>query len=102
VAEGFIAGVEKDLAVTAVVNAVSAGCVAVGLSQTIGATAIRLSLGERESGTARLEEAVKAYRATLEENTHEGVPLQWAMTQMNLGNALLRLGERESGARNPD
>ena len=29
--------------------------------------------------------------------TRERVPLQWAMTQMNLGNALLRLGERESG-----
>jgi tetratricopeptide (TPR) repeat protein len=55
------------------------------------------SLGERESGTARLEEAVMAYRAALEEITRERAPLQWATTQMNLGNALLRLGERESG-----
>ena len=54
-------------------------------------------LGERESGTARLEEAVAAYRAALEERTRERVPLDWAMTQNNLGNALRALGERESG-----
>jgi len=54
-------------------------------------------LGERESGTARLEEAVKAYRAALEERTRERVPLDWAMTQNNLGFALRALGERESG-----
>ena len=46
------------------------------------------TLGERESGTARLEEAVAAYRAALEERTRERVPLDWAMTQNNLGNAL--------------
>jgi tetratricopeptide (TPR) repeat protein len=55
------------------------------------------NLGERESGTARLEEAVAAYRAALEEHTRERAPLDWAMTQMNLGNALARLGGRESG-----
>ena len=54
-------------------------------------------LGERESGTARLEGAVAAYRVALEERTRERVPLDWAMTQMNLGNALWMLGERESG-----
>ncbi len=55
------------------------------------------TLGERESGTARLEEAVAAYRAALEERTRERVPLDWAMTQNNLGTALRTLGERESG-----
>ena len=55
------------------------------------------TLGERESGTAHLEEAVAAFRAALEERTREGVPLDWAMTQNNLGTALSRLGERESG-----
>src|SRR5271166_2991175 len=55
------------------------------------------TLGERESGTARLEQAVAAYRAALEERTRERVPLQWARTQNNLGNALQSLGERESG-----
>ena len=54
-------------------------------------------LGEGESGTARLEEAVAADRAALEEYTRERVPLQWAATEMNLGNALTTLGERESG-----
>jgi tetratricopeptide (TPR) repeat protein len=54
-------------------------------------------LGERESGTAKLEEAVAAYREALKEWTRERVPLQWATTQNNLGNALLRLGERENG-----
>jgi tetratricopeptide (TPR) repeat protein len=56
------------------------------------------TLGERESGTtARLEEAVAAYRAALEEYAREQVPLDWAVTQNNLGNALATLGERESG-----
>ena len=54
-------------------------------------------LGERESGTARLEEAVAAYRAALDEMTRERVPLDWAGTQMNLGSAPAALGERESG-----
>ncbi|MCI5112851.1 MAG: helix-turn-helix domain-containing protein [Marivita sp.] len=55
------------------------------------------TLGERESGTARLEEAVATNRAALEERTRERVPLDWAMTQNNLGNALRALGARESG-----
>jgi tetratricopeptide (TPR) repeat protein len=55
------------------------------------------SLGERESGTARLDEAVTAYREALKERTRERMPLQWAMTQNNLGAALKRLGARESG-----
>src|SRR5690606_42008756 len=49
------------------------------------------------SGTARLEQAVAAYREALKERTPERVPLDWAMTQNNLGNALSGLGERESG-----
>ena len=59
-------------------------------------------LGERESGTARLEEAVQAYRAALEERTRERVPLDWAVTQNNLGHALCdarRAGERDGAAR---
>jgi tetratricopeptide (TPR) repeat protein len=54
-------------------------------------------LGERESGTSKLDEAVTTYHAALEERTRERVPLDWAQTQMNLGNALVGLGERESG-----
>jgi hypothetical protein len=45
----------------------------------------------------RLEEAVTAYRAALQEWRRELVPLQWATTQNNLGNALRKLGARESG-----
>jgi predicted component of type VI protein secretion system len=46
------------------------------------------ALGGRESGTARLEEALAAFRVALEERTRERVPLQWAGTQNNLGSAL--------------
>ena len=53
-------------------------------------------LGARESGTARLEEAVAAYRATLEEYTRDRAPLDWAAAQMGLGNALWKLAERGS------
>ena len=56
-----------------------------------------LALGERESGTATLKQAVEAYGEALKEYTRERVPLDWAMTQNNLGNALATLGERESG-----
>lgn len=55
------------------------------------------SLGERESGTGRLEEAVAAYRSALQEYTRERVPQGWAATQNNLSNALRSLGKRESG-----
>jgi tetratricopeptide (TPR) repeat protein len=55
------------------------------------------SLGERETGTRRLEDAVAAFRLALEETTREVVPLDWAMTQTNLGSALAMLGERETG-----
>ena len=55
------------------------------------------TLGAREDGTQRLEEAVAAYRAALEVWTRERVPLQWATAQNNLGNALQTLGEREDG-----
>jgi tetratricopeptide (TPR) repeat protein len=55
------------------------------------------TLGARERGTARLEEAVEAFHAALEDRTQQRAPLKWAMTQLNLGTALARLGERESG-----
>jgi tetratricopeptide (TPR) repeat protein len=54
-------------------------------------------LGERESGTAHLTEAVAAYRAALEEQTRDRVPLAWAAMQNNLGTTLTTLGDRESG-----
>ncbi|MEM9523201.1 MAG: hypothetical protein AAF982_04280, partial [Pseudomonadota bacterium] len=56
-----------------------------------------LVLSERESGTARLEQAIDAYRSALQEWTRDRVPLNWATAQSNLGNALKTLGERERG-----
>jgi hypothetical protein len=56
------------------------------------------TLGERESGTARLEEAVAAYRAALTERTRERVPLQWAMSLGSEGSALMELAERREDA----
>jgi tetratricopeptide (TPR) repeat protein len=56
------------------------------------------TLGEREGSAARLEEAVAAYRAALDEYTRDQASLQWALTQMNLGNVLQTLGAREGSA----
>jgi hypothetical protein len=50
-----------------------------------------LGLGEREAGTAQLEEAVTAYRNALLEYTRDRVPVQSATAQNNLGNALKAL-----------
>ncbi len=52
------------------------------------------TLGERESGTARLEEAVTAFRAALEERTQDRVPLNWAATTLNLGLAYASLFDK--------
>ena len=51
-------------------------------------------LGERDEGTARLEAAVEAFQAALEERPREQLPLDWAKTTGNLGIALRILGER--------
>lgn len=53
------------------------------------------TLGERESGTARLKEALAAHRAALIEHARERIPLDWAATQSNLGLVLATIGERE-------
>jgi beta-galactosidase len=45
-------------------------------------------LGQRESGTAKLEAAVAAHREALKELTRERAPFLWSMTQENLGVAL--------------
>jgi hypothetical protein len=52
------------------------------------------ALGERESGTARLEEAVAAYRAALEEKTRARVPLSWALSFGDQGIALMLIADR--------
>jgi tetratricopeptide (TPR) repeat protein len=55
------------------------------------------TLGDRESGTEKLEEAVKVYQASLEKLTWERAPLDWVTTQTNLAYAFFSLGEREGG-----
>jgi tetratricopeptide (TPR) repeat protein len=54
------------------------------------------TLGERDSGTERLEQAVEAFQQALKEYTRDRVPLDWAATQKNLGTALQTLGARDS------
>jgi len=58
---------------------------------------IESTIGEQSGELAPLLEAIWAYREALKERTRERVPLQWAVTQNNLGAALQALGERESG-----
>jgi hypothetical protein len=60
------------------------------------------ALGERESGTARLEEAVIAFRETLQERTRARVPLQWAFTQMNLALVYRALFDKNGEPRHLD
>jgi tetratricopeptide (TPR) repeat protein len=50
-----------------------------------------------ESGKERLKQALQAYGEALEERTRERVPLEWAATQNNLGDALITLGRYEKG-----
>jgi hypothetical protein len=52
------------------------------------------ALGARESGTSRLEEAVKTFRAALAVQTRDRVPLDWAVTWGNMGAALTLLADR--------
>lgn len=54
-------------------------------------------LGELESGTARLREALPFYRASSEVQTRERDPVQWAAGQDALGDVLRLIGERERG-----
>lgn len=60
------------------------------------------SVGALSGDTARLEEAVAAYRAALEVHTREAMPTDWAQTQHNLGAALAalwRVGGHEAARR---
>jgi tetratricopeptide (TPR) repeat protein len=58
---------------------------------------VRAAIGEQAGSNDDLQQAVVAYGEALKERTRERVPLDWATTQNNLGNALASLGERESG-----
>jgi hypothetical protein len=77
-----------------------------GVSQMDSATSAELSrllgdalttVGEQSGKNADLVEAILRYRTTLSSYRRDRVPLDWAMTQNNLGIALEALGEREPG-----
>jgi len=53
--------------------------------------------GDQSGDNDMLRESVAAFRQVLETQTRARVPLDWARTQTNLGNALTTLGGRESG-----
>jgi hypothetical protein len=53
-------------------------------------------LGERESGTARLDEAVAAYHEALKDQTRARVPLLWAKSTGNQGVALMLIAKRRT------
>jgi tetratricopeptide (TPR) repeat protein len=53
--------------------------------------------GDERGDNIALLSAMDVYRQALEALPRARVPLQWAGTQNNLGNALQTLGERESG-----
>ena len=57
--------------------------------------------GDEKGDNAVLAQAIGVYREVLRESTRERVPLDWAMTQNNLGNALRSTwgaGERDGAA----
>jgi hypothetical protein len=51
--------------------------------------------------TARLEEAIAAYQAALQELTRERMPLEWASIQSNLGTVLEMLSKHIGDNRSP-
>lgn len=57
------------------------------------------TLGEQAGDNEVLNEAVTTYHQLLDARQRQAVPLDWAMTQNNLGNALCSLGKREAGAK---
>ncbi|MGH6842974.1 MAG: hypothetical protein ACREDV_12960, partial [Methylocella sp.] len=59
-------------------------------------------LGTRESGKARLEEAVEAHLEATQELTRARVPVQWAVTQHNLAVVQRALFEKDREPRNLD
>src|SRR6516162_541829 len=53
--------------------------------------------GDEKGDNAALKQSIEIWHLVLAERTRERVPLDWASTQTNLGNALRTLGEREDG-----
>jgi tetratricopeptide (TPR) repeat protein len=53
--------------------------------------------GDEKGDNAALKQSIEICRLVLEQRPRDRVPLDWAQTQNNLGNALATLGTRESG-----
>jgi hypothetical protein len=100
-ADGDAKGINFSLAVaialTRRMQATSRNTDERGAAPNLLGTALR-TLGERESGTARLEQVVAPFRAALTERTRERVPLDWAMSTGNQGVALILLAQRTRSA----
>jgi tetratricopeptide (TPR) repeat protein len=60
-------------------------------------TSALFQYGEEQGDNVILGQAIETYKSLLKSYTRDLTPLDWAMTQNNLGIALLRLGERENG-----
>ena len=71
-------------------NKVGEAAAHAGLANTL------LRLGEREPGSGRLKEAVASYRKALAAFPRAEEPRRWAVTQMQLGTALVVLAQRET------
>jgi tetratricopeptide (TPR) repeat protein len=56
--------------------------------------------GDERGDNDALRRAISLYKAALSKFPRSKAPLAWALTQNNLGNALIKLGERESGTAN--
>jgi Tetratricopeptide repeat len=69
----------------------------VAWAHTMDAAGVLSDHGREFGDNQALQGAIAAYRMVLDLASPEWVPLDWAMTQNNLGNALLTLGQRESG-----
>jgi hypothetical protein len=54
------------------------------------------STGKREGDTERLEEAVQAYRAALQERARERVTLEWVAKEKALEQTMVELERRRS------
>ncbi len=66
-------------------------------SYASNAAAALYDFGDHAGRNDVLSAAIDIYRRALADAPRERVPLDWAMTQNNLGNALQTLGGRESG-----
>jgi tetratricopeptide (TPR) repeat protein len=101
-AEGDVALTERRYAEAADLFGQAAGYVPSGHASAQGGYLLRQAgtlyqQGDERGDNTALRSAIETYGRALIDFTRERVPLEWARTQMNLGNALETLGERESG-----